>query len=102
MNHREELYTFPSEVREAYERLKFPFAVYQFLDEESFVLLVSDGYCGMKDIERDAVPLYQSKRFYGGVHPEDFGRVTELEEKFICEQSDWNVIYRSKNLTDGW
>lgn len=101
MNHREELYTFPSEVREAYERLKFPFAVYQFLDEESFVLLVSDGYCGMKDIERDAVPLYQSKRFYGGVHPEDFGRVTELEEKFICEQSDWNVIYRSKNLTDG-
>lgn len=101
MSHRAELYTFPSEVREAYERLKFPFTAYQFIDGESFVLLVSDGYCDMKDIARDGVPLYQAKRFYGGVHPEDFGRVTEMEEKFIREQSDWNVIYRSKNLTDG-
>ena len=52
MRHREELYTFSPEVREAYERLKFPFAVYQFIDEESFVLLISDGYCSMKDIVR--------------------------------------------------
>ncbi|MGP1585873.1 MAG: EAL domain-containing protein [Schwartzia sp. (in: firmicutes)] len=101
MSHREELYTFPAEVREAYEKLKFPFTVYQFIDGESFVLLVSDGYCAMKDIQRDAVPLYQPKRFYGGVHPEDFARVTEMEEIFIREESDWNVIYRSKNLKDG-
>ena len=100
MRHREELYTFSPEVREAYERLKFPFAVYQFIDEESFVLLISDGYCSMKDIVRDAVPLYRPKRFYGGVHPEDFSRVTELEAQFIREQSDWNVIYRSRNLLD--
>lgn len=101
VNHREDLYTFSPEIREAYERLKFPFTVYQFIDGESFVLLVSDGYCAMKEIDRDAVPLYQPKRFYGGVHPEEFGRVTEMEEKFIREQSDWNVIYRSKNLADG-
>lgn len=101
VNHREDLYTFSPEIREAYERLKFPFTVYQFIDGESFVLLVSDGYCAMKEIDRDAVPLYQPKRFYGGVHPEEFGRVTEMEEKFIREQSDWNVIYRSKNITDG-
>ena len=100
MRHREVLYTFSPEVREAYERLKFPFAVYQFIDEESFVLLISDGYCSMKDIVRDAIPLYRPKRFYGGVHPEDFSRVTELEAQFIREQSDWNVIYRSRNLMD--
>ncbi|MFC2468612.1 MAG: EAL domain-containing protein [Negativicutes bacterium] len=101
MSDRKELYAFPPEVREAYERLKFPFAAYQFIDGESFVLLVSNGYCRMKDIDRSDVSLYEAKRFYGGVHPEDFGRITETEEKFIREKSDWNVIYRSKNQFDG-
>lgn len=96
MSKNENLYIFPAEVREAYERLKFPFAVYQYIEGESYLILVSDGYCQMKEVEREHIALYQAGNFYAGIHSADFGWIKEMEREFIHTKSECNVIYRGQ------
>lgn len=92
-----ERYHLPDHEREVIEKLRFPFAVYQYVHKRFVTLAVSDGLCekfGFADRE-EAIELLD-RDMYRNTHPEDLSRVSEEAIRFATEGGEYDVIYRTK------
>ncbi len=90
-------YEIPEQERAIIEKLRFPFAVYQFIDKRIVTLALSDGFCekfGFQDRE-EAIYLMDNN-MYRDTHPEDVTRVAEEGIRFATEDGVYDVIYRTK------
>ena len=89
------VYVFPPEKRAALEALRHPVAAYQFVDDKLVTLLVSDGMCAMAAMEREALVQLFNTDMYRGTHPDDVARIAELAHRFMIDENEYDVTYRS-------
>ena len=89
------VYVFPPEKRAALEALRHPLAAYQFVDDKLVTLLVSDGMCAMAAMEREALVQLFNTDMYRGTHPDDVARIAELAHRFMIDENEYDVTYRS-------
>ncbi len=92
-----EEYKMPEQERAIIEKLRFPFAVYQFVNKRVVTLAVSDGFCekfGFSSHE-EAIDLMDHD-MYRDTHPEDAARVEDEAIRFATEGGVYDVIYRTK------
>jgi diguanylate cyclase (GGDEF)-like protein len=93
-------FIFPSEQKEAYERLLLPVGVFQLVEDKVVTLLVSDGLCEMSGAGRLELTEHFDSDMFGGVHPEDVRMLAEVGYRFARGLGDYDVIYRTKFLGD--
>ncbi|MCR5788371.1 MAG: diguanylate cyclase [Lachnospiraceae bacterium] len=92
-----EKYEFSSEERTVYERLKVPFAVYQFVDGQVVTLILSDGFCEMLGYrDRNKAYFEMDHHMYKDTHPDDVERISNEAFRFATEGGEYNVIYRTR------
>ena len=93
-----EKYQLPPQERSALERLRQPFAVYQFIDRRVVTLVLSDGFCRLFGYE-DRAQAYDDmdNDMYKYDHPDDVARIADAAFRFATEGGRFDVIYRTTN-----
>ncbi len=95
------MYSFPEEIRRAYELLPIPFVIDQLIDGKAFPLLVSDGFCELVEMDRERTVAWFKAGQFERIHPDDVGKVAHVSEEFIGHRSGYNVLFRCKHK-DGY
>lgn len=93
-------YVFPDNLRNAYERLLFPLAVYQFVGGKVVTLLVSDGMCEFMHVDRDALVNHYDENMFGNVHPDDCEMLASLGARFAVKEGPYDIVYRDRTSAD--
>lgn len=69
------LYQFDQQTKNFYEKSPFPIMIYQLVDSQYQVLLLSEGYCNMVKSGRASMMAYLDQHNLSRVHPEDRSRL---------------------------
>ncbi len=95
------MYTFPADIRSAYESLPVALVFDQYIDGQVVPLLVSDGFCELVGLERPKAIKWFSRGQFGRIHPDDVGNVSRATQGFIDHSCAYDVIFRSQHA-DGY
>ena len=89
-----QMYSFPEEIRMAYEALPVPIVFYQQVEEENVPILYSDGFCNLVQMSRENMRSWLHASRYERMHPDDVGVVVRTTEAFAQHKSDYNLLFR--------
>ena len=95
------MYTFPAEIRRAFESLPIALVFDQYIDGRVVPLLLSDGFCELVGLERAKAMEWFAKGQFGRIHPDDVGNVARVSQGFIDHSCGYDVIFRSAHA-DGY
>ncbi|MBR2699578.1 MAG: GGDEF and EAL domain-containing protein [Clostridia bacterium] len=96
-----EKYRFSEQEQAMLERLRQPFAVYQFVDRRVVTLALSDGFCKLFGYDDRAEAYYDMDNdMYKDAHPDDVARIANAAIRFATEGGHYEVIYRTR-VRDG-
>ncbi len=96
-----DLYVFPEAEKNQLERSTVPFVIYQYIDHQVVVVLISDGFCTLCSCTREAAEKLMNEDMYRDTHPDDKDRVIAEADKFVKEGGIYDAIYRTKSARDG-
>ncbi len=92
-----EKYSFDKQTQEIYEQLTAPFGIFQCVDKRVVPIVLSDGLCQLYGYEDRATAYNDIENdMYRYTHPDDVARIADAAYRFIAEDDDYEVIYRSK------
>ena len=92
-----EKYRFSEQELAMLERLRQPFAVYQFVDRRVVTLALSDGFCRLFGYDDRAEAYYDMDNdMYKDAHPDDVARIANAAIRFATEGGHYEVIYRTR------
>lgn len=92
-----EKYVLSKEQMSFIERMKQPFAIYQFLNKRVVTIALSEGFCKLFGYEDRAQAYYDmDHNMYNDTHPEDVARIASVAVRFATEGGRYEVIYRTR------
>ncbi len=94
------MYTFPADIRSAYESLPVALVFDQYVDGRLVPLLVSDGFCELVGLERPKAMEWFANGQFGRIHPDDVGSVARVRQGFIDHACAYDVIFRGQLVDD--
>ena len=90
-------YQLPQQEQIALERLRQPFAIYQFIDKRVATLMLSDGFCKLFGYDDRAQAYFDmDNNMYKDTHPDDAARIANAALRFATKGGQYEVVYRSK------
>lgn len=90
-------YQLPQQEQIALERLRQPFAIYQFIDKRVATLMLSDGFCKLFGYADRAQAYFDmDNNMYKDTHPDDAARIANAALRFATKGGQYEVVYRSK------
>ena len=95
------MFVFPEEIRKAYEAIPIPMVIDQLIDGKVVPLLVSDGFCRLVKLNRDAAMKWFTGGQFERIHPDDAGNVAHVSDDFANHRSGYNVFFRARHA-DGY
>lgn len=92
-----DLFKFNDDIQAAYERLPHALAIYQFIDNQIIVRVLSDGYCETFGFENQS-QAYDAlrKNVYHNIHPADVSRIDDEAYRSLMAGDTYDIIYRSR------
>ena len=91
------MYVFPEEIRKAYEAIPVPMVIDQLIDGKVVPLLVSDGFCRLVGMDRDATMKWFAGGQFERLHPDDVGNVAHVSDDFAHRRGGYNVFFRARH-----
>ncbi|MBQ3270605.1 MAG: EAL domain-containing protein [Clostridia bacterium] len=95
------MYSFPAEIRRAYESLPIALVFDQYIDGRVVPLLISDGFCELVGLDRPKAMAWFTKGQFGRIHPDDVGNVARVSQGFIDHSCAYDVVFRCQHA-DGY
>ena len=95
------MYTFPDEIRKAYEALPAAMVFDEFIDGKVVPLLISDGFCELIGMDREHAMAWFREGQYERLHPDDVGRVARVSMEFANHRGDYDLAFRTRH-PDGY
>ena len=97
-----EKYQFTEKERALLEKIRMPFAIYQFIDHRVVTLILSDGFCELCGYDDRAAAYHDMDHdMYKDTHPDDAARIADAAYRFATEGGKYEVIYRTKDVKAG-
>lgn len=94
---RMEKYQFDAKDFSELEKLKIPFAIYQFIDKRVVTVLLSDGFCELFGYDDKAKAYHDmDNNMYKDTHPDDVARIANEAFRFATRGGKYEVIYRAR------
>lgn len=82
---------------EAIERLRVPFAIYQFVNRQVVTIALSKGFCDLFGYsDRALAYLDMDHDMYKDTHPDDVERIVQEAFRFATEGGSYEVVYRTR------
>ena len=75
------MYTFPEDLKRAYESSPLSFAYYQNIDGRAVPVLASDGFCRNAGMDREAALNWLRIGMFERMHPDDVGVVSRIADQ---------------------
>lgn len=92
-----EKYRFSEEKLAMLESLPQPLAVYQHIDNKVVTIALSDGFCDLFGYaDHETAYRDMNAGLFKFTHPDDIARLTNAAVKFLSENNNFNIVYRSK------
>ena len=91
------MYQFPNDLRQFYESMRIPFAMYQYLDGKILPVLVSDGFCDQMETDREKLMKLLEAGQFETMHPDDAGRIKQVSRGFAERKNNYDVFFRSRH-----
>ena len=90
------MYTFPDEMRKAYESSPLSFVYYDVVDGAAVPLLATDGFCKNTGMDRERVLAWLSGGMYERMHPDDVGVMVKISREFMQHAGPYDSIFRCR------
>ena len=90
------MYTFPEELRIAYESSPLSFVYYQNSDGQAVPILASEGFCRNTGMDRKNVLKWLGAGIFERMHPDDVGVMTRISRDFLNQAGPYNVVFRCR------
>ena len=90
------MYTFPSDLKQAYESSPLSFVYYQNIDGQAVPVLVSDGFCSNTGTSRENVLEWLQMGLFERIHPDDVGLVAQISEDFLYRRGPYDIVFRCR------
>ncbi len=90
------MYSFPAEMKQAYESSPLSFVYYQVIDGKGVPVLASEGFCRRTGVERERVLKWLETGLFVRLHPDDAGMVSRISESFMRHAGPYDVIFRCR------
>ena len=90
------MYTFPEDLKRAYESSPLSFVYYQNIDGRAVPVLASDGFCRNAGMDRAAVLDWLRIGMFERMHPDDVGVVSRISDDFLHQRGPYDVVFRCK------
>ena len=90
------MYSFPNDLRQAYESSPLSFVYYQGIDGQAVPILVSDGFCRNTGMDRENVLEWLRMGLFERIHPDDVGLVSEISEDFLYRRGPYDIVFRCR------
>ena len=91
------MYQFPDDLRQFYESMRIPFAMYQYIGGKIVPVLVSDGFCDQMAMSREKLMKLLEAGQYESMHPDDAGWIRQVSKGFAERRNNYNVFFRSRH-----
>jgi len=88
------MYTFPEELRKAYEDSPLSFVYYQNIDGKGVPILASAGFCKAVGLSRDIVLDWLQIALFERMNPDDVGIVSRVSDDFLNKRGPYDVVFR--------
>lgn len=89
-------YLSPAE-RKLFESFEIPLIIYDYVDGKVVTVLVSDGFCELKNMDRRELAQRLNASMFNMVHPDDAGKLAHQGDAFARKQADYDVLFRARN-----
>ncbi len=99
------MYTFPEDLKKAYEKLAFPmlFAIRE--SGTTIPLLITDGFLRLYGLSRESYlkdfGLKIGNNLFSKIHPDEIAKVKKITDDFFEGKTDYDVTFRAR-LGDGY
>ena len=90
------MYTFPEDLKRAYESSPLSFVYYQNIDGRAVPVLASDGFCRNAGMDRGAVLDWLRIGMFERMHPDDVGVVSRISDDFLHQRGPYDVVFRCR------
>ena len=91
------MYTFPEEIRKAYESQPVAMVYDQLIEGKVVPLLITDGFCELVGLDRDHAMEWFRESQYERLHPDDVERVKRVSIAFARQQGGYDLIFRARH-----
>lgn len=76
------------------ESSAIPFVIFQYIESEAHIVLISDGMCHLFAAKRSDVSKTIKETIYTTIHPEDVEKLSSAWAGFLTEKGSFNVVFR--------
>ena len=88
------MYSFPEDLRRAYECSPLSFVYYQNIAGRAVPVLASDGFCKNTGMEHEKVLAWLETGMYDRMHPDDVGMLARVSDEFLHQRGPYDVVFR--------
>ncbi len=71
-----------------------PFTIFQRIDNETHIILISDGMCKLFGANRGEITYILENNIYNTVYPEDVEKVSAAWTKLLSAKGIFNIVFR--------
>ena len=91
---RDLIYEYYGRQKNDMEASVMPFVIFQRIEGETHIILISDGMLKLFDARRSEVTYVLENNIYTTVHPEDVDKVAAAWKEFVGETDKFNIVFR--------
>lgn len=91
---RDLIYEYYGRQKNDMEASVMPFVIFQRIEGETHIILISDGMLKLFDARRSEVTYVLENNIYTTVHPEDVDKVAAAWKEFVGETDKLNIVFR--------
>ena len=90
----EELYEYYGKQKESMTSSAIPFFVFQILNGEMHIVILSDGLCRLFKDSRENIKKRIENRIFSEIYPEDMSALKDVWKKFLNGSSDCDIVFK--------
>ena len=90
----EELYEYYGKQKDSMRTSAIPFFVFQILNGEMHIVILSDGLCRLFKDSRENIKKRIENRIFSEIYPEDMSALKDVWKKFLNGSSDCDIVFK--------
>ena len=90
------MYSFPEDMKKAYESSPLSFVYYQNIDDRAVPVLVSDGFARNTGLSREEALAWLRVGMFERMHPDDVGIVSQISDEFLHHKGPYDIVFRCR------
>lgn len=94
--HSDNVYEYYGRQKNDMESSVIPYLVFQVIEDELYVVLITDGLCRLFSEKRSEIRKILEKNIFTTIHPEDAEKLSASWHQFVTEGGSYNIVFKKQ------